>query len=104
MKMTDKDIVRYIIKRLRKDSERENYLLSNHIFRYIRDYIDNIRDTAFLNSVKSEMKESNIKIDPGIILQYYDVTRPEEISLAELNILYKNCKRLLIEEEYITSR
>ncbi len=104
MKMTDKGVVRYIIKRLRKDSEREGFILSNHIFRYIRDLVDNIRDMKFLSTVDANSKDSDIQIDKKTLLQYYDVTRPEEIDLKTLNAIYKLCKKLMIRDNYITSK
>ncbi len=104
MKMTDKEIVRYIIKRLRKDSEKEGYVLSNHIFRYIRDYIDNLRDMNFLNTVEEKNTQAGITIDKQTLLRYYDVTRPEEISLKQLNSIYKHCKILLIRNNFIEKK
>jgi hypothetical protein len=101
MKMTDKEVVRYIIRRLRCDAKKRNFRISGQIFRYIRDFIDYKRDMEFLANAEHEARKNGLQFNGDILLRYYDLTRPEEISFKKLNLLYNTCKLLLIKEKLI---
>ena len=101
MKMTDKEVVRYIIRRQRGDAKKRSFRISGQIFRYIRDFVDYKRDAEFLADAEHEARKTGLQFNGDILLRYYDLTRPEKISFKKLNLLYNTCKLLLIKEKLI---
>lgn len=101
MRMTDKEVVRYIIRRLRRDAKKQHFRISGQIFRYIRDFVDYRRDLDFLAKAEREARKNGLQFNGDVLLRYYDLTKPEEISFKKLNLLYNTCKLLLIKEKLI---